>query len=171
MEINTVNHCKGCGGRCCMDYVVPLSIEDVKRIVENARFKPEFFVDFTPVDDMEFRCPDIRIDGLYAYMTLRRDGGGCCVFSFIDGDEMKCRIHSLHPLACRIYPFAESDGRVAHRRKFRCERKWNIDSGNQEGIRKLLKQRDAEIRDYEALALSWNKRGGGSRSQFLSFIL
>jgi hypothetical protein len=32
-------------------------------------------------------------------------------------------------------------------------------------------QREDEIKEYETAAREWNKRGGGSRKEFLSFIL
>ena len=154
-----------------MDYAVALSVEDVKRITENTEFKADFFVDVTPVDEMEFKCQDVRIGGRYVYMTLKRDERGCCVFSQLDGDNIKCKIHGCHPLVCRIYPFTEVEGNVAHRRKFRCERKWNLDGETKKRIRKLLDQREKEVREYEKAAQEWNKKGGGTKSEFLSFIL
>ena len=154
-----------------MDYSVALSVEDVRRIVQNTSLKPDAFVDFTPVDESEYRCPDVNVDGEYAYMTLRRDERGCCVLSVLHGNDIRCSVHGFHPLVCRIYPFTELNGKVAHRRKFRCEKKWDLDGKTKRRIRRLLDQRKDEISRYEAVAREWNGGGGGGRKEFLSFIL
>ncbi|MCX6695609.1 MAG: YkgJ family cysteine cluster protein [Candidatus Altiarchaeota archaeon] len=166
-----MGECVGCGGRCCMEYIVSLSAMDVRRIAENTKFSPEFFADFTPVDEMESRCQDVRIDGKYFYMTLRRDERGCCVLSKLEGDDIKCMVHGFHPLVCRIYPFTEYEGEVVHRRKFRCESKWQLDLETKDRIKATLEQRDEEIRRFNKIAREWNGRGGGGRKEFLSFIL
>ena len=153
-----------------MDYVVALTIADVKRIAGRTNTKPESFIDFSSVDRMEFKCPDVRVDGGYFYMTLRRDERGCCIFSVLSGDDIKCSIHGSHPLPCRIYPYTEAGGKVVHRRKFRCERKWDMDKENLDRVRGLLDLREKEIREYEPVAREWNALGGGSRRDFLSFI-
>ena len=165
-----MNECGGCGGKCCMDYAVALSVEDAKRIIA-AGIEVDYSIDFTPVDDIECRCPDVLVDGRYAYMTLRRDDRGCCILSVLKGDNIKCGVHGLHPLVCRIYPFTEEKGKVAHRRKFRCERKWKPDEETENRIRNLLDLREKEIREYEAVARKWNLSGGGCRKDFLSYIL
>ena len=74
--------------RCCLDTEMPLTLEDIRRIVRLGYKLDEFAV---------FK------DGLWRL----RNVGGRCVFLDSSG---RCKIYKHRPEGCRLYPVIEIDG-------------------------------------------------------------
>jgi Fe-S-cluster containining protein len=102
------NPCATCG-RCCREYVVPLSGHDVWRITRGQRLPTHEFVlaATQPSGDRDtFR---LERGGEQLGLVLDKRGkfdlGASCVFLMeLGGGQSRCGIYADRPLACQIYP-------------------------------------------------------------------
>ncbi|MCR8453715.1 MAG: YkgJ family cysteine cluster protein [Crenarchaeota archaeon] len=73
---------------CCLETEMPLTIDDIKRIVRLG-YEPEHFMEFN--------------NGLWRLKNVN----GKCVFL---NERGLCEIHKHKPVGCRLYPIIEVDG-------------------------------------------------------------
>ena len=78
---------------CCRGRHVYLTLDDIEGIVK-AGYDPQDFVTFS-----------VEGDKIRFVLAIREWDLGCV---FHDPETGKCRIHSVRPLICRIYPFMVS---------------------------------------------------------------
>jgi len=121
--------CLRCGD-CCRETEMLLSAEDIERL-EGKSYRKEFFVLF----DEE------------GYAKLRNLRGNCV---FYDAENRRCKVYSLRPLGCRLYPviYHEDKGIVVDevcRAKSRFNEKRIARKGAK--VLKLLERIDAEAED------------------------
>jgi Fe-S-cluster containining protein len=95
--------CTGCGN-CCREPLLPLTDEDVRRIVRRTGDRPEDIV--TWVDRHGIDMDDepeafVRLRQGKRVMILRHSYGGCRYL----GKDGRCTIYTSRPLGCRVYPF------------------------------------------------------------------
>jgi Fe-S-cluster containining protein len=174
--------CTGCGN-CCKDPLLPLTDEDVRRIVERTGDLP---ADIVRVVDRHAIEMDDEPEGFAMLqqgkrvMVLRHQNGGCRYL----GDDDRCTIYSSRPLGCRIYPF---DPEFNAKKKLRrltliqateCPYELN-GKNNVEDLRKLHDRYTSEHHVYMAKIAEWNKvqrrrRRDGRKAQtsreFFSFL-
>ncbi|MFH1641489.1 MAG: YkgJ family cysteine cluster protein [Nanoarchaeota archaeon] len=79
--------CKRCAD-CCRYTIVKLFKEDIDKI-KQAGFAEEFFLDY-----------DCHINSF----TLKSNDKGCVFL-----DQNKCKIYSIRPKVCKLYPFVKKD--------------------------------------------------------------
>jgi Fe-S-cluster containining protein len=160
-----MTRCSGCDGRCCAQYAVPITSYDAARILRLG-YSLDYFMDFTHVADMECDYNDIRIGFTHRYMTLKRRKDGSCIFSESVEGALKCRIHGVHPMICRVYPFNPATKEM--RGKYLCQKKWKANNKDWESFEKEL----LEARSYNKKVGEWNAiPGKKERGGFISFIL
>ena len=75
--------CSHCG-LCCTDTEMPLSTEDIKRLVKRG-YSEDFFCAF---DD-------------YGYAKLKNLKNQCV---FYDAKDRQCKVYRFRPSGCRLYP-------------------------------------------------------------------
>ncbi|WP_297063045.1 YkgJ family cysteine cluster protein [Thermococcus sp.] len=78
---------------CCRGRHIYLTLKDIEGIVK-AGYDPQDFVTFS-----------VEGDKIRFVLAIREWDLGCV---FHDPETGKCRIHSVRPLICRIYPFMVS---------------------------------------------------------------
>lgn len=77
--------CYGCGDVCCTSSVVPLTLNEWLRIIQN------FGVQFT----------EPRMDGFF----LQKTADNRCVFQYGGMGKHLCSIQAMKPRACKLWPF------------------------------------------------------------------
>jgi Fe-S-cluster containining protein len=108
--------CTGCEGRCCRQYLVPLTCLDVHALSRALALAPERFAELVPDAD-----PDgIRFEPggeTFSIVLVRRDPAAerpPCVFLMeLPGGAARCGVYADRPLACRAFPMTPSAGGVA----------------------------------------------------------
>lgn len=101
--------CTGCGN-CCKDPVLPLTDDDIRRIVDGTGESPLNFVRYTDryhidMDDEPEAFASFR-QGKRA-LVMRQGRGGC----YFLGEDDRCTIYEHRPLGCRAFPFDPSYGK------------------------------------------------------------
>ncbi|MEM3703943.1 MAG: YkgJ family cysteine cluster protein [Candidatus Bathyarchaeia archaeon] len=114
--------CSGCG-KCCYETEMELSSEDIKRLVD-AGYSPEDFI--------------IIRDGV---SRLRNVDGWCYFYS---PAEKKCRVYSIRPLGCRLYPVVYVEREGAALDEF-CPMRHTVSKGEFRRKAKILKKLLEEI--------------------------
>jgi Fe-S-cluster containining protein len=155
--------CLGCDGVCCRNYAVPLTHADISRLIMGGGRASEF-VDWLPVGSMFSTYPDVRLDGGYHYMVLKRGEDGVCVLSVRRGKAIRCGVHGKHPLLCRLYPYGP-DGKIASDRCGMVE--------HSKALKELALQSRAELEDYSAKVSGWNRNAQKGRSpvDFIDYLM
>ncbi|MFX1398406.1 MAG: YkgJ family cysteine cluster protein [Promethearchaeota archaeon] len=80
------NKCNDCG-ICCMETQMPISIQDISRILENVDYRIE-------INDFSLKSEE-------GYYQLRNIDNRCF---FFDIAEKKCSIYEFRPRGCMFYP-------------------------------------------------------------------
>jgi len=114
------NPCIKCRYHCCIgDYGTFATIQDIKRIAEYTRKKPEDFAKYDDICSDKEEQEDLMKARSHSYFEYTEDGkilqlkskkNGECIFL----KDMRCTIYSVRPLICRIFPvgFRKRDGMV-----------------------------------------------------------
>lgn len=174
--------CTGCGN-CCRDPLLPLTDEDVRRIVQHTgdtAMDVVRFVDRNAIDmDDEPEAFAILRQGRRV-MVLRQRGGGCM---YLDREE-RCSIYDARPLGCRIFPFDPSYDRKGKLRRLELIQAtdciYELDGKNSpSALTRLHTQYEEATRLYHEKLAAWNslqkrrKRAGRSAQtarEFLAFL-
>ncbi|HWL86554.1 MAG TPA: YkgJ family cysteine cluster protein [Polyangiaceae bacterium] len=94
--------CTGCGN-CCKDPLLPLTDEDIQRIVDRTGDSPSVIAQI--VDDRAIELDDepeafVTLRQGKRVLVLRHEHGRCRYL----GDDDRCTIYSSRPLGCRVFP-------------------------------------------------------------------
>jgi Fe-S-cluster containining protein len=154
--------CTGCGN-CCRDLRVPLTVADVRRLVEATALSAAQIVDWLPSHAVDLTGEPGSLVVLGAatgrvLMTLAQQGGAC---RFLAGDQ-RCGVYPARPGNCRLYPFAASFGRRGGLRRLRLLSGTECDSrrdgyNDPHALRKADAQRWAEHKSYLEQVRIWNR--------------
>ncbi|MEW6602340.1 MAG: YkgJ family cysteine cluster protein [Nitrospirota bacterium] len=96
-------HCGQCGS-CCIDPVIELTDNDIKRLVKHTGLSADRLIrlysksDFTTVNDTE---DWINLSYGKRQLGLRKKKDGTCLFL---SDDRKCTAYEARPMACRVFP-------------------------------------------------------------------
>ena len=102
----TFGGCATCAGECCRRYVVPVSVADVRAIVQATALHPAEFLALRAVAPA-VPVPGFRLEpgGPEAMVVLDRRAGGACTFLLeLPGGHARCGAYGHRPLACRAFP-------------------------------------------------------------------
>jgi len=118
----TFGGCTTCAGECCRRYVVPVSVVDVRAIVQATALHPAEFLALCAVAPA-VPVPGFRLEpgGSEAMVVLDRRAGGACTFLLeLPGGHARCGGYGHRPLACRAFPTTLRHGTPAIRRDVVC---------------------------------------------------
>src|SRR5258706_12873020 len=104
--------CTGCGN-CCKDPLLPLTDEDIQRIVDATGDNVSDIAQIVDKTAIEMG------DELEAFVNLRqgkrvlvlRHARGSCIYL---GDDDRCTIYESRPLGCRVYPLDPEFNKKKH---------------------------------------------------------
>jgi Fe-S-cluster containining protein len=176
--------CTGCGN-CCRDLRVPLTDEDVRRLVDATGRPASQIISWLPTREVDLIGEPGSLvlldhDGGHALMVLAQREGACVFL----GSEERCGVYSARPGNCRLYPFAAGFGRRGGIRRLRLLGGTHCDhardgANDVHALRLADERRWAEHRRYLARISLWN-RGQRHRSllgrrlrdarEFLAFL-
>lgn len=101
--------CTGCGN-CCKDPVLPLTDDDIRRIVAGTGDDPLKFIRYTDRHHIEM---DDEPEAFASFrqgkrvLVMRQDRNGCHYL----GKDDRCTIYEYRPLGCRAFPFEPTYGK------------------------------------------------------------
>ncbi|MFC2162224.1 YkgJ family cysteine cluster protein [Candidatus Altiarchaeota archaeon] len=148
------NACECCSSRgICCKMTVALNIADVRDIQSSTGIPCKDFIQLIPVDHARSLYHDLRVDGDYYYLSLRKDGSGDCIFL----SESLCTIQEHKPLVCRLYPLGVEDGMPVARKNTVCPERCGIEGLNAEQARQKKAEYEAYLEQVKVMG-SFAKR-------------
>lgn len=124
--------CATCEGRCCRQYVVPVTCLDVHDLSRALALAPEQFAALVSDPETETDGIKLQAGGPGLSLVLHRhqhaDDRQSCVFlvELPDGTG-RCGVYAHRPSVCRTYPTAFHHGSVAIRPDVMCPKgSWNL---------------------------------------------
>jgi Fe-S-cluster containining protein len=169
--------CRGCG-ECC-HLRIPVTVEDVRRIVRATGRSARQLVEFAPV--AEFRGENDHLEWVWfgprrqhrRVMCLREVDGHCL---FLDADN-RCKGYRYRPTVCRIHPFVLETcdrGKSVEGVELNdgCECGGSFDGSNTvERILETHLASEHEDSQYRSLVARWNRsRRQRSEEEFLCYL-
>jgi Fe-S-cluster containining protein len=165
--------CTGCA-TCCTETVVPVTDQDVARIMKATKQEAGEVVRFFFPDDVkgERRSPAwIKLRQGKRFMGLRKTRGHCRYL-----EEGRCRIYPHRPVTCRLYPFNiffDDDGEVESLEINDAVKCQYALGGNVslEEIKALYYRDEEQDAAYFAKVKEWNAvHPKGTANEFLVFL-
>lgn len=174
--------CTGCGN-CCKEPLLPLTDEDVRRIVRHTGDAPADIVRWVDKDGIDMDDePDafVMLRQGKRVMVLRHQKGACRYL----GNDDRCTIYSGRPLGCRLFPFDAEFGPRGGLRRLKLvqatECPYELDGHNEpDAIRALQDRYEAAHEAFNAKIAEWNglqrrrrRSGKAARTarEFLEFV-
>lgn len=158
----SVGACLSCEGRCCTAYIVPLTGNDVWRIVEAQRLAPGRFVQREPEDYPTSTGFLLRPGGAtYAislrHQYVRRNERPCIFLMHLREGVQRCGIYPHRPLACQTYPMQLRPAGVGAREDMLCPAgSWAGITEQPDAWRERLLRQDDEWERYARVVQAWN---------------
>ena len=171
--------CTDCGN-CCSDTIVPITGQDVQRLMKGEKLKATDILEFYKSDEFDDGGEGLHfaeLDEGRKVMGLQKrwdaeNGRDACKFF----KNNRCSVYESRPVTCRVWPFTlrfDDKGRITslsindtlacpyeldgHNSPQKVAADWNWD--------------DRQDETWEKAVKAWNKRhAGGSRREFLKFI-
>lgn len=154
--------CADCGGRCCREYNVHVTIADVRRLASGMAVHPREFVylkEGKEEDNSDFR---FRPGGpLYDLHLLHRpDTKGCVFLMEIAPGKARCGAYVHRPMVCATFPAALDRGSVGIRKNTLCggPDSWNLATMDLATYRRDIMRNRAAWREHLDLVEQWNAR-------------
>lgn len=172
MKFNCSNRC----ARCCKELFVPLTANDINRIIFNHKLNFYDFVEFRDSSKIEEsyiinKCI-IRTKDSSIVMGLKSTADGCILLK----DHM-CTIYDSRPLICRKYPFDWAMavyGRtiVCYSDDYKCNFREIVPEEDYGEIFAIISRYYKDLTDYIARIREWNesKRKDKTIDSFLDYI-
>jgi Fe-S-cluster containining protein len=174
--------CTGCGN-CCKDPFLPLTDDDLRRIVQKTGERAEDIVRFVSRHEIDMDDePEafVRLRQGKRVMILGHARGAC---RYLDADD-RCTIYGFRPIGCRVFPFDPTFSRTGALTRLRIiqatECRYELDGFNRVGpLRDLHERHTATMASYHQRVATWNRlqsirlRGGLSARtarEFLEFL-
>lgn len=122
--------CATCEGRCCREYVVPVSGHDIVELAGATGLRPEQFVVLLRDSELAAGPPGgdgVRLvaDGPLLSMVLDKKHGSDerapCVFLInMRSGRSRCGVYAHRPVVCAAFPFEFRHGSIAPREDAVC---------------------------------------------------
>jgi Fe-S-cluster containining protein len=151
--------CATCKGRCCRDYVVNVSVADVRKIVAVTGLRPADFLYLKERKDdtSGFRlCPS----GAFQHLALAKKQGttGACIFLIeLTADAARCGIYEFRPRVCSTFPTMLRNGAVDVRQDTVCgPDAWTLSAMDLPRQRQLLVNSRAAWEEHGRFMTAWN---------------
>jgi Fe-S-cluster containining protein len=163
MSASGFGGCGTCEGRCCRQYVVPVTCSDVHAVSRALALAPERFALLVPQPEEEPAGIRLAAGGpTFTIILDKREPASerpPCVFlmEFSDGTG-RCGIYPHRPRVCRTFPAAFHDGRVALQPEIICAAgSWNPASMEQPEWRTELLCGEMEQALHRTVVAAWNE--------------
>ncbi len=172
--------CTDCGN-CCTDTIVPVTSEDVARLVKGTGLAAADVAQFYKASEFEdegvglhFVKLDVgsRVMGLKKRFDEKDEREACKFFK-----DNRCSVYEHRPVTCRVWPFTLSFDETG-KRLSRLEINdalpcpFELDGSNDPA--KLIsdwKWDDKQDDTYEAIVKAWNlEHAGGTEEQYFAFL-
>lgn len=180
---NTVA-CLGCDGRCCSIYLVPITGNDLWRIIQGQHLAPALFVKYeverSPSDTGFLLRATGPTHALFLrHSTARRNERQCVFLMHLRDGVRRCGIYADRPLACQTYPMQWHEARVIVRSDAECPRgSWATLEREQPLWGHRLQQQDATWQQYSEVVSYWNTmvrtsdpQAGFALDDFLAYLV
>lgn len=175
--------CTGCGN-CCREPLLPLTDQDLARIVKRTGDHPRDIVRWVDRDGIDM---DDEPEGFVMLrqgkrvMVLRHQNGRCRYL----GTDDRCTIYTSRPLGCRVFPFDPTFDKRGNLRRLQIvqateECPYELDGKNDpDRIRRLQERYDTARERFIERIGDWNRqqrsrkragRAAQTARQFLEFI-
>lgn len=165
--------CTGCTA-CCTDTIVPVTDQDVRRIMRATGQGAQQIVRFFGPDDVkgDRRSPGwIKLRQGKRFMGLRKSRGHCLYLH-----RRRCLIYRQRPVTCRLYPFNiffDAKGQVETLEINDAVKCGHALDGrvSLEAIKALYFRDERQDEAYFARVKRWNaQRPNGTAKEFLAFL-
>ena len=162
MSSADVEACRGCEGRCCTAYIVPVTGYDLWRIAQAQRLAPVVFVQREPEDYPTATGFRLRPGGPTYGLSLRhqlvRHSHRPCIFLLQLKEGVKrCGIYAHRPLACQTYPMRLQQGQPGPRSDMLCPHgSWSGLGHDLAGWQERLARQEWEWELYASVVKAWN---------------
>ncbi|MBC8076283.1 MAG: YkgJ family cysteine cluster protein [Chloroflexales bacterium] len=179
-----VGACRACEGRCCTAYTVPLTGDDVWRIVQGQRLAPIAFVQRDPESTPTTTGFLLRPGGATYGIALRHQPGRrnewpCIFLMHLRDGVQRCGIYAHRPLACQTYPMRLQPTGVAPRDDMLCPPgSWAGIAQHPGAWHERLLQQDRQWQRYAVVVQAWNTAvrrcppsGGFVLDQYLAYLV
>jgi len=150
--------CATCTGACCRTYLVPVTVADVRSLVQATALYPQ---EFLALGDARPGVPGFLLDptGTPQMLLLdRRQSTGACTFLIeLPDGQGRCGVYPDRPLGCRTFPAVLRHGTAAVREDVLCgPSAWNVATMNLPALRHNLIAQHADWAAHERVAAAWN---------------
>ncbi|MER8235789.1 YkgJ family cysteine cluster protein, partial [Streptomyces sp. NPDC094049] len=149
--------CASCGGRCCREYTVNVTMADVRRLAAGMALHPREFVTLREKDDGDFR---FRREGPMYDLRLRHrpDTEGCVFLMEIAPGHARCGAYVHRPMVCATFPAALTRNTVSIRDNTLCgdANAWNLTVMDLPGLRSDILRNRAAWSEHLRTADRWN---------------
>ncbi len=156
--------CANCNGRCCYDYLVPITGYDAYVIASRSLLSMEQFVVVLPEEtatplgfvlDGSEQTYSLVLDKQRRSRAKRKP----CVFLLtLPNGQGRCGIYSFRPLVCQTYPAMLHRGGVTVRDDVMCTKgSWNIAAMDLPEWRLSLLRGEMETAIYRTVVTHWNE--------------
>jgi Fe-S-cluster containining protein len=147
--------CSDCGGRCCREYKVGITVRDVRVLAEGTAMRPGDFVRLLDTDKVGFR---LRRGGPAKKLYLQLSAAGGCVFLMeIASGEARCGVYAHRPLVCSTFPLSIQRNVVTVRENTLCgPGSWSLAAMDLPACRRELIHDDAARAEHRRIIREWN---------------
>lgn len=160
--------CTGCGN-CCKEPLLPLTGEDLLRLVRHTGEDPMKLVQFVDKDgiDLDHEPDAFAILRQGRRVMVLKHRAGRCIFL---ADDDRCGAYDVRPLGCRIFPFDPNFTKSGKLRRLELiqatDCRYELDGHNSvQALRALNTRYEAAILRYRTRILEWNKKQRSRRRQ------
>lgn len=156
--------CEDCGGKCCRNYIVPVTGHDVWRLNTHQRLSPESFLVAGHQQGEHSDGFVLEAGGRSQFMALDKKGDfnryKPCVFlvELADG-RARCGVYASRPTVCRVYPMTIHAGRIGLHEHLICSpNAWSAEEMSRPTWLATLKRTYMEFDIYSEVVKRWNAR-------------
>lgn len=153
------NPCAGCGGACCAQLSITVSVVDVARIVRHLQ---------VPVSPLLARYVDedpaerpyvfwIRRQPIALALCPPGEALEGCPFLMRVGEDARCGIYGFRPGTCRVYPYTRTAGRITHKRNALCPHAFKPDEAELAWLQAEIDTYQAEWDLHARFCRQWNE--------------
>ena len=171
--------CTDCGN-CCSDTIVPITAEDVKRLMTGEKLPWNKILEFYKSDEFDDGGEGLRfaeldegrkVMGLIKKWDAENGRDACKFFK-----NNRCSVYESRPVTCRVWPFTirfDDEGRIssmAINGTVACPYELDGDNSPQK-VAADWNWDDRADEAWERQVTRWNKLyAGGTRQEFLKYI-
>lgn len=178
-DVSNYGGCSTCEGRCCYEYVVPVSGHDVAVLAAATGLRPEQFIVLVRDSELSGESPEqartgvmpsggdgVRLvaDGPLLSLVLDKKQRSAerapCIFLLeLRPGLARCGVYAHRPMVCAAFPFAFHHGSIAPRDDALCGADaWALAALDLPALRGRVLRAELEWAVHRVVAAHWNER-------------